>query len=131
MRFRTVLVLFAAISAANGVLAIAAPGPFLHAIWPSRTLVGAELFVRGWGACLLGLSALAWSNRNTQDPFVRRSIAMALFVYFLLAAVVWLADAHAMGWTVMSAATFVGLAAFAWTFFYLRFLKLSLIRRTS
>jgi hypothetical protein len=124
------LVVFAVISAAAGVLAIAAPGSFMHAIWPSRQAVGAELFVRGWGACLLALAGLAWTHRNTQDPFVRRSISSALFIYFGLAAGVWLADARAIGWTMLSAATFVGLAAFASAFGYLRFLKLSGVQRT-
>jgi hypothetical protein len=122
--------LFAAVSAADGVLAIAAPVQFLHAIWPTRDASGAELFVRGWGACLLALSALAWINRNAQDPFVCRSIAFALFVYFGIAAFIWFIDAQVVGWTLMSAATFAGLAFFATTFAYLRFLTLARVRRT-
>jgi hypothetical protein len=129
VRFRTVLVVFAVISAIDGVLAISAPGQFLHAIWPARQTSGADLFVQGWGACLLALSALAWTNRNAQDPFVCRSIALALFVYFGVAAAVWLADARVIGWTLMSAATFIGLSAFASAFGYLRFQKLSGVRR--
>lgn len=129
MRFRTVLVVFAAVSAIGGVLAICAPGPFLHAIWPTRPTSGAELFVQGWGACLLALSALAWTNRNAQDPFVCRSIALALFVYFGVAAAVWFADARVIGWTVMSGATFIGLGAFASAFGYLRFQTLAGVRR--
>ena len=129
MRFRTVLVVFAAISAVDGVLAIFAPGPFLHAIWPQRQTVGAELFVQGWGACLLALSALAWTNRNAQDRFVCKSIALALFVYCGVAAAVWLADARVIGWTLMSAATFVGLSAFASAFGYLRFFRLESFAR--
>jgi hypothetical protein len=129
MRFRTVLVVFSAISAVDGVLAIFAPGPFLHAIWPQRETQGAELFVQGWGACLLALSALTWTNRNAQDPFVCRSIALALFVYFGVAAAVWFADARVIGWTLMSAATFIGLSAFASAFGYLRFLKMVGLRR--
>jgi hypothetical protein len=125
MRFRTMLVIFAVISAADGVLALAAPKAFLHFIWPARETAGVELFVRGWGACLLALAALAWTNRNTQDPFVRRSIALALFVYFGLAAAIWVADARVIGWTIMSVVTFVALGAFASVFGYLRFLKMS------
>ena len=125
MRFRTVLVVFAVVSAMNGVVAISAPASFMHAIWPSRETAGAELFVRGWGACLFALSALAWTNRNTQDPFVRRSICLALFVYSGIAAAVWAEDARAIGWTIMSALTFVGLSVFASLFGYFRFLKLS------
>jgi len=129
MRFRTVLVVFAVISAMAGVLAIGAPSTFLRAIWPQRETVGAELFVQGWGACLLALSALTWTNRNAQDQFVCRSIALALFVYFGVAAAVWFADARVIGWTLMSAATFIGLSAFASAFGYLRFQKLAGIRR--
>jgi hypothetical protein len=125
MRFRTVLVVFAVVSAMNGVVAICAPGSFMRAIWPARETAGAELFVRGWGACLFALSALAWTNRNAQDPFVRRSICLALFVYSGIAAAVWAEDARAIGWTIMSALTFVGLSVFASAFGYLRFLKLS------
>ena len=129
MRFRTVLVVFAVVSAMGGVLSIAAPGTFLRAIWPERQMIGAELFVQGWGACLIALSALTWTNRNAQDPFVCRSIALALFVYFGVAAAVWFADARVIGWTLMSAATFVGLSAFASAFGYLRFQKMAGVRR--
>jgi hypothetical protein len=129
MRFRTVLVVFAVISAIGGVLAIGAPGLFLRAIWPQRETLGAELFVQGWGACLLALCALTWTNRNAQDPFVCRSIALALFVYFGVAAAVWFADARVIGWTLMSAATFTGLSVFASAFGYLRFQKMAGVRR--
>jgi hypothetical protein len=129
MRFRAVLGLFAVLSTAAGVVAIVAPGSVMHAIWPARQAAGAELFVRGWGACLLALAGLAWTHRNTQDPFVRRSISSALFIYFGLAAGVWLADARAIGWTLLSAVTFVGLASFASAFGYLRFLKLAGVQR--
>jgi hypothetical protein len=129
MRFRTVLKLFAVISTANGVVAILWPGPFLHAMWPQRDTAGAELFVQGWGACLFALAALAWTNRNAQDAFVCRSIALALFVYFGVAAAVWFADARVIGWTLMSAATFVLLSAFASAFGYLRFLKMAGVHR--
>lgn len=129
MRFRAVLVVFAVISALSGLVAISMPGPFLHAIWPDRQASGAELFVQGWGACLLALSALAWTHRNAQDPFVRRSIAFALFVYFGVAAAVWAADARMIGWTFMSAAAFGVLSAFASAFGYLRFQKLSGVHR--
>lgn len=131
MRFRTMLMIFTAISAVGGVLAIAAPAWFMHAIWPVREAAGAELFVRGWGACLLALAGLAWTHRNAQDPFVCRSISLALFIYFSLAAGVWLADARTIGWTLLSAAAFVGLAGFASAFGYLRFLKLSGLRRVN
>jgi hypothetical protein len=87
------------------------------------------LFVQGWGACLLALSALTWTNRNAQDTFVCKSIALALFVYFGVAAAVWFADARVIGWTLMSAVTFVGLSAFASAFGYLRFQKLAGVRR--
>jgi hypothetical protein len=129
MRFRTVLVVFAAVSAIAGVLAICGPRLFLRAMWPERETVGAELFVQGWGACLLALSALTWTNRNAQDPFVCRSIALALFVYFGVAAAVWFADARVIGWTLMSAATFTGLSVFASAFGYLRFQKMAGVRR--
>jgi hypothetical protein len=128
MRFRAVLVIFAAISAVGGLLAILAPNAFLHAIWPARQMAGATLFVSGWGACLLALSALAWTNRNAQDSFVCRSISLSLFVYFSIASALWLADALTIGWTLLSAATFVGFAAFATTFGLLR-LRLASIRR--
>ena len=121
--------IFAVVSAANGAIAVFAPGPFLHALWPTRDLTGAELFVRGWGACLLALSALAWSHRNAQDPFEFRSISLALCVYFSIAAAVWFADARAVGWTVPSAASFAGLSLFATAFAYFRFLTLTSIRR--
>ena len=130
MRFRALLVLFAVFAAAAGVVGIVAPGSVMHAIWPAREAAGAELFVRGWGACLLALAGLAWTHRNTQDPFVRRSISSALFIYFGLAAGVWVADASAIGWTLMSAVTFAGLAMFATAFAYLRFLKLAGVQRT-
>ena len=113
MRFRTALVVFAVVSAVDGLIAILAPGAFLHAIWPARQLAGADLFVSGWGACLLAMSGLAWTNRNTQDPFVCRSISQSLFAYFGIASAVWFTDALSIGWTVLSAATFIGLAAFA------------------
>jgi len=122
--------LFAVVSAMSGALGVIAPGSFLHAIWPTREAAGAELFVRGWGACLLALSAMAWTNRNAQDPFVYRSIALALFVYFSVAAAVWFADARAIGWTVLSAVTFACLAGFASMFGYFRLFTLSTIRRT-
>ena len=125
MRLRTVLVLFAAISATNGVVAILAPGPLMHAIWPDRPTAGAEVFVRGWGACLLALAGMAWTNRNAQDPFVRRSICQALFIYFGITAAVWVADARAIGWTIMSVLTFIILSAFASAFGYIRYLKLT------
>jgi hypothetical protein len=128
MRFRTALVVFAVVSAAVGVLAILAPHAFLHAIWPARQMPDAKLFVSGWGACLLALSALAWTNRNAQDSFVCRSISVSLFVYFSIASVVWLADAMTIGWTPLSATTFIGLASFAAAFGFLR-VRLSSIRR--
>jgi len=130
MRFRTVLVVFAVVSALDGVLAIVAPHAFLHAIWPTRQMADATLFVSGWGACLLALSGLAWTNRNAQDRFVCRSISQSLFVYFSIAAAVWLADALSIGWTILSAVTFIGLAAFATAFGYLR-VRLSSIRRVA
>jgi hypothetical protein len=119
------LMAFAGVSAIAGVAAIFAPGPLMHAIWPSREAAGAEIFVRGWGACLLALAGMAWTNRNAQDPFVRRSICQALFIYFGITAAVWVADARAIGWTIMSVVTFIGLGAFASAFGYLRFLKLT------
>jgi uncharacterized protein YjeT (DUF2065 family) len=128
MRFRAVLVVFAVVSALDGLIAILAPHAFLHAIWPARQMADATLFVSGWGACLLAMSALAWTNRNAQDSFVCRSISLSLFMYFSIAAAIWLADALTIGWTPLSAATFIGLAVFATTFGYLR-VRLSSIRR--
>jgi hypothetical protein len=130
MRFRAALVIFAVVSAADGLIAILAPEAFLHAIWPARQVAGANVFVSGWGACLLAMSALAWTNRNTQDSFVCRSISQSLFVYFSIAATVWFTDALSIGWTVLSAATFIGLAVFATMFGYLR-VKLTSIRRVA
>jgi hypothetical protein len=130
MRFRAVLVVFAAVSAVDGVLAILAPNAFLHAIWPTRQMADGMLFVSGWGACLLALSALAWTNRNAQDSFVCRSISLSLFVYFSIASALWLTDALTIGWTILSAATFIGLAGFATAFGYLR-VRLASIRRVA
>ena len=129
MRFRTVLVIFSVVSTVDGLLAILAPGPFLHAIWPEREVVGAELFVQGWGACLLALAALAWTHRHAQDPFLCKSIALALFVYFGVAAALWFADARVIGWTLMSAAMFIFLSGFASAFGYLRFSTMAGVHR--
>ena len=131
MRFRALLVAFAAISAAEGIAAIVAPGPFLHAIWPARQMAGAELFVRGWGACLLALAGLSWTHRHAQDPFVRRSISFALFLYFSIAATVWLVDAQATGWTLLSAGRFAALSTGAAAFGYLRFFRSAAFHRVA
>ena len=123
MKFKTLLTVFAAIAMGDGVVAILAPGPFLNLIWPDRAGPEAYFFVQGWGSCLIALSVMAWAARSLADSASRRLLATGFFTYHLIATVLWLVDALSQSWTLLSAATFVGLALFTLGFGYFRFLS--------
>jgi hypothetical protein len=123
MRFNTLLLIFAVISIADGLLALIAPVPFLHFIWASRSAVDARIFVQGWGASLVALAIIAWLARGLSDSDSRKLFALGLFVYFAVVTIVWIADGFSTGWTLISAASLAGLALFASSFAYFRFVR--------
>jgi hypothetical protein len=127
MRFNKLLLIFALVSMGDGVIAIFAPGPFLNFIWPHRAGAEANLFIQGWGCSLTALSVIAWFMRGRNDSASRRVFALGAFIYFSVAAVVWLLDGFSTGWTPLSVATLAGLGLFALAFGYFRFVKAGLL----
>jgi drug/metabolite transporter superfamily protein YnfA len=123
MRFNKLLLIFALVSLGDGVIAILAPGPFMNFIWPHRAGAEANLFIQGWGCSLMALSVIAWLMSGLKDSASRRVFALGVFIYFSVAAVVWLLDGLSMGWTPLSVATLAGLGLFALAFGYFRFVK--------
>jgi len=109
------------IAAADGVVAMLAPGPFANLIWPDRLAPEAYLFVQGWGACLLAFSVLAATARRLIDPAALRACASMLFLYHGTAVIVWVVDATLRGWTPLRVATLMGLVLFALAFGWIRF----------
>lgn len=123
VRFKTLLTLFAVIGMADGIVAVIAPGPFVNFIWRHRAWPDANLFVQGWGACLMALSLSAWAGRGLTDVASRRWLALSLCAYNLVVAAVWFLDAASHGWTTLSALTFATLLPLALAFGYFRFAK--------
>jgi hypothetical protein len=125
MSFKALLTIFSVVAMGDGVLAILAPGPFVNFIWRQRAWPEANLFVQGWGACLMALSLAAWAGRSLTDTVARRWLALSLLAYNLVVAVVWLLDAMSYGWTPLSLFTFAALLPLAGGFGYFRFVKLA------
>ncbi len=128
MRFNTLLTIFSVIAMGDGVVAILAPGHFSDLLWPHRTGPEAYLFIQGWGSCYVALSLMAWLARSVTDAASRRLFALGFFAYHCIAAILLLVDAFFRGWTLFSAATFVGLVLFALGFGYFRFVNSAFVR---
>ena len=118
MRFRTLLTVFSVVAMADGILAMIAPGPFVDFIWAHRASRDVNLFVQGWGACLMALSVAAWAGRRLADAAARRWLAVSLCTYNLVVSIAWLLDALSRGWTMLSALSFLTLVPLSAAFGY-------------
>ena len=121
MRLKTLLAVFSVIAMGDAVVALLVPGPFSNLIWPHRTGPEADLFVRGWGSCLMALGLIAWAAKSMDDSALRRRCVLGLFAYPFAASISWLVDGLSHGWTPLSAASFAGLVLFTLGFGYFRF----------
>ena len=121
MRVKTLLAVFSVIAMGDAVVALLVPGPFSHMIWPHRTGPEADLFVRGWGSCLMILSLIAWAARSVDDSALRRRCVLGLFAYHFAVSISWLVDALSHGWTPLSAVSFAALVLFTVGFGYFLF----------
>ena len=121
MSMNALLTVFSVIAMGDAVVALLVPGPFSNLIWPHRTGPEADLFVRGWGSCLMALGLIAGAARSVDDCALRRRCVLGLFAYHFAVSISWLVDALSHGWTPLSAATFAALVLFTLGFGYFRF----------
>ena len=121
MAFNTLLTVFSIVAVGDGMLAMFAPGSFVHLIWIDGGAPEANLFVQGWGACVLAFGVMAWAGKELRDPPSRQLLALSLFTCNVLVSSLWFLDARTRGWTPTSAASFAGLALFTIAFGYFRF----------
>jgi hypothetical protein len=121
MAFNTLLTVFAIVAMADGVVAVLAPGPFVHFIWINRAGPETNLFVQGWGACVMAFGVMAWAGKELRDTVSRQMLALTFFTYNVIVSVLWVLDARERGWTPASAASFVGILLFTVAFGYFRF----------
>ena len=124
MSLNRLLTVFSVIAIGDAIVALLAPTPFSHLIWPHRTGPEADLFVRGWGSCLMALGLIAWAAKSVVDSTWRRRCVLGLFAYHLAVTISWLADALSHGWTPLSSASFGALVLFTLGFGYFGFTDL-------
>lgn len=122
MKLNMLFLIVAVIAFAYGVVAVLAPAFLSALIWPNPPGPEGYLLLQGWGACLIGFAAIAWGHRTVADGKARASVALGLFLYFVLASIVWFIDALGRGWSIFSILTFALLVLFTLGFGYFRFL---------
>jgi len=80
MRFKTLMVIKAAVCLGFAPLLLFFPGPLLTLLGSSFG-PGAAITAREYGAALMGNLMLAWFARNGEESLLRRAIVLNLFVY--------------------------------------------------
>jgi hypothetical protein len=118
MRYKTVMIIKAAVCLGFGPLLLAVPGWLLNLLGTSYGH-GAALTAREYGAALIGNLLLTWLARNAEESIARRAIIWNLFVYDAIAFVVTLiiqvsGGLNILGWGIVAVYLF-----FTFTFGYL------------
>jgi len=106
-----------------GLVAVLLPGFLIQLLWLNPAGPEGYLLLQGWGSCLVAFSVIAWGARRLESAAARRVICLGFFTYFVIAAILWLADALSRGWTIFSALTLGLLVIFAVGFGYFTLLK--------
>ena len=80
MKFKTLMILKAAVCLGFGPLLLFVPGQLLNLLGTSFG-PGAALTAREYGAALIGNLLLTWLARYAEDSIARRAIIWNLFIY--------------------------------------------------
>lgn len=106
MKFKTLMVIKAAVCLGFGPLLLFVPGPLLTLLGSSFG-PGAAITAREYGAALLGNLMLTWFARNAEVSVARRAIVLDLFVYDAVALVAILliqlsGGMNLLGWSIVA-----------------------------
>jgi len=87
MRFRTMMIIKAAVCLVFGVLILLAPA-LVYSLFGASLNEAGMFAARQYGASLIGILLLCWFARGAVESPVRRAIVLGLFVYDALGLVV-------------------------------------------